>query len=71
MLAYYAAVVKPMECARVVAWRHVRCDESAIGSMIEWFVWIALGATTKITLMTVETIAGTKSETAVYKTVTP
>jgi hypothetical protein len=35
VLGYHAAVVKSAECAGVAAPLHVRCDESAIGSMVE------------------------------------
>jgi hypothetical protein len=35
VLGYHAAVVESAECAGVAAPLHVRCDESAIGSMVE------------------------------------
>ena len=47
VLVCHAAVVESAECAWAAAPLHVRHDESAIGSMVEWF-----GATPKVILMT-------------------
>ena len=56
VLVCHAAVVESAECAGVAALLHVRHDESAIGSMVEWF-----GATPKVILMTSKTSAETES----------
>jgi len=71
VLGYHAAMIKAVERAGAVVWRHVRRDESTVGAMIGWFGSIALGAAAKIILMTSKTSAGTKSVTVVYKGVAP
>jgi hypothetical protein len=71
MLVYHAAVVESAECAGVAAQLHVRRDESAIGSMVEYSGSIALRATPKIILMTSKPSAETESVPVVDKGGTP
>src|ERR1700756_3873810 len=60
VLGYHAAMVKAVKRAGAVAWRHVRRDESTVGTMIECSGSVALVMTAKTILMTLKIPVVTK-----------
>jgi hypothetical protein len=67
VLGYHTAMIKAVERAGAVVWRHARRNESTIGAMIESSGSVALVVTAKTILMTLKIPVVTKPVMAVYK----